>query len=120
MNQDRQEMQQGARVIWLPLSCPLCKHRFAWQQLRRTGGACPHCTTPIGVPFYYRAILCIVYLFAAAGVMYKGYQLFGPNWLWLGWPFALVAGLFVQSVTLRAFPPRLEAHADGNTWLKLS
>ena len=52
--------------------------------------------------------------------MYKGYQLFGPNWLWLGWPFALVAGLFVQSVTLRAFPAKLEAHADGNTWLKLS
>lgn len=52
--------------------------------------------------------------------MYRGYEVFGPNWLWLGWPFAAVAGLFVMSVILRAFPPRLEAFADGSMWLKLS
>lgn len=120
MNQDSQRMGQGSRAILLPLSCPLCRHRFAWKDLRTTGGLCPHCKTPIGMPFYYRVSLYIVYLGAAAAVMYKGYQLYGPGWLLLGWPFAALAGLFVQSVILRAFPPKLEAHADGSTWLKLS
>jgi hypothetical protein len=52
--------------------------------------------------------------------MYKGYQAYGPGWLLMGLPFAFVAGVFVQGTILRAFPPKLEAHAEGSTWLKLS
>jgi hypothetical protein len=52
--------------------------------------------------------------------MYKGYQNTGPGWLLLGWPFAMAFGIFAQGVILRTFPPKLEAHAEGSTWLKLT
>jgi hypothetical protein len=70
--------------------------------------------------FYYRAILYVAYWCAGGYVMYKGYQAYGPGWLLMGLPFAFVAGVFVQGAILRAFPPQLEAYAEGNTWLKLS
>jgi hypothetical protein len=52
--------------------------------------------------------------------MYAGYQYSGPGWLLLGWPFAMVFGIWAQVVILRAFPPKLEPFAEGSTWLKLS
>jgi hypothetical protein len=53
--------------------------------------------------------------------MYAGYT--GPSaagWLLAGLPFAAIAGLAAQMFVLRAFPPNLQAHAEGNTWLKLT
>ena len=64
-------------------------------------------------------ILYIAYLSVAGLTMYKGYQNTGTGWLLLGLPFAAVFGFFAQIAILRAFPPKLEAHAEGNTWLKL-
>lgn len=52
--------------------------------------------------------------------MYRGYQLYGSGWLLAGLPFAWVVGLIVQGAVIRAIPPKLEAHAQGSTWLKLS
>jgi len=72
------------------------------------------------MPSYYRAILYIVYWCAGGWVMYKGYVTQGSAWLLVGLPVAFVAGVFVQGLVLRAFPPKLEAHAEGSTWLKLS
>jgi len=120
MNQRWQEMRQKVRAIGRPLTCPLCQHRFAWRHLRRTGRTCPHCKTPIGIPFYYRALLCVAGWCAMGWVMYKGYHAYGPGWLLIGWLFGFVAAIFVQQAVLRAFPPKLEAHAEGSTWLKLS
>ena len=120
MNQRWQEMRQKVRAMGRPLACPLCQHRFAWRHLRRTAGTCPQCKTAIGIPFYYRAILFVASICAMGWVMYKGYQTQGAGWLLLGLPFAFAAGMLVQGALLRAFPPKLEAHAEGNTWLKLS
>jgi hypothetical protein len=75
---------------------------------------------PVGFPFLYRLILFSAYLFAAGWTMYKGYQYIGPNWLLMGWPLAMVVGVFAQRAILRAFPPKLEPHAEGSTWLKLT
>jgi hypothetical protein len=55
--------------------------------------------------------------------MYEGYQRMGANgamWLLIGPPFAFVAAIAVQTLIQKAFPPKLKAHAEGNTWLKLS
>jgi hypothetical protein len=52
--------------------------------------------------------------------MYKGYQNAGPGWLLVGWPFAMVFGILAQGAILLALPPKLEAHAEGSTWLKLT
>lgn len=71
------------------------------------------------MPFYYRAILYAAYLLVAGLTMYEGYQNIGKGWLLLGLPFAVILGFFVQVVILRAFPPKLQAYADGGTWLKL-
>ncbi len=53
-------------------------------------------------------------------VMYKGYIANGSGWLLAGLPIALIGALIVQGIIIRAFPPKLEAHAEGSTWLKLS
>ncbi len=71
------------------------------------------------MPFYYRAILYAAYLLVAGLTMYEGYQNIGKGWLLLGLPFAVILGFFVQVAILRAFPPKLQAYADGGTWLKL-
>jgi len=58
-----------------------------------------------------------------AWVMYEGYQRMGADgamWLLIGPPFAFVAAIAVQTLIQKAFPPKLKAHAEGNTWLKLS
>jgi hypothetical protein len=52
--------------------------------------------------------------------MYRGYVGIGPNWLLLGCPVAMVVGIMVHGSILRAFPPKLEAYAEGNTWVKLT
>lgn len=75
---------------------------------------------PLGMPFYYRVILSVVSLSAMAYVTYKGYEAYGPGWLLVGMPVAFVAGLFIQGAVIRNFPPKLQAHAEGSTWLKLS
>jgi hypothetical protein len=66
----------------------------------------------------------VILLIASEGVLFGsvvlGYLKQGPGWLLIGWPFGLVAAFIVQGAILRAFPPKLEPHAQGNTWLKLT
>ncbi|HXZ33494.1 MAG TPA: hypothetical protein VEH30_14535 [Terriglobales bacterium] len=76
--------------------------------------------SPSVCPLNYRVILQITYLIVAAVTMYKGYKEVGPGWLLLGLPFAVLFALLAVGVILRTFPPKLEAHAEGNTWLKLT
>lgn len=64
-------------------------------------------------------MLAVLGLSAAGWVMYAGYVHFGTGWLLLGSPFALITGLFLQAAIQQAFPPKLEANAEGDTWLKL-
>ena len=71
------------------------------------------------MPFYYRATLYAAYLFVAGVTMYEGYQNIGKGWLLLGLPFAALFGFFAQVAILRVFPPKLQAYAEGGTWLKL-
>jgi len=54
------------------------------------------------------------------GTIAFGYIKQGPGWLLIGWPFGLATAFIVQGFILRAFPPKLEPHAEGNTWLKLT
>jgi hypothetical protein len=75
---------------------------------------------PLGLPFYYRVMLAIVGLTAAGWAIYRGYMSWGPGWVLLGSPVATAFGLLVQGAILRAFPPKLEAYAEGSTWLKLT
>lgn len=115
------ELRQKAQTLGRPLACPLCGFRFSFRHLNRSGRACPSCKVPIGYPFWYRALLAIAYLVAAGWVMYAGYQGENPQgWLLVGLPFAFIAGIVVQGLILRIFPPKLEAHAEGDTWLKLT
>ena len=103
-----------------PLTCPLCSFRFAHRHRFRSAGTCPRCKVPVGFPFYYRVILSVGYLSGAAYTMYRGYVGIGPSWLLLGGPVAMIVGLMVHGSILRAFPPKLEAYSEGNTWVKLS
>lgn len=53
--------------------------------------------------------------------MYIGYQgEAAAGWLIVGPAFAAAAGIAVQVAIQRIFPPKVEAHAEGNTWLKLT
>jgi hypothetical protein len=52
--------------------------------------------------------------------MYLGFRMYGQGWLFLGLPFAAVASLSVQAGILRNFPPKLEAYAEGDTFIKLT
>jgi hypothetical protein len=54
------------------------------------------------------------------GTIAYGYMKQGPGWLLIGWPFGLAAVFIIQGFILRAFPPKLEPHAQGNIWLKLT
>ena len=117
----RLELRQQAQRVGRPLKCPLCGFRFAFRHLRRSGKACLHCSVPLGYPCWYRVLLVIAYLCAVAYVMYTGYRgESAAGSLLVGLPFAMVGGISVQGIILRAFPPKLEAHAEGNIWLKLT
>lgn len=104
---------------WTPLTCPICEFRFSWRDYSRAGKACPKCRLPLGMPSYYRAILAVAYLSVSGLTMYVGYQKIGTGWLLLGVPFAVILGFLVQVIILRIFPPKLQAYAEGDTWLKL-
>jgi hypothetical protein len=43
-----------------------------------------------------------------------------PGGLLIGFPFAISLGMSAQVATLRAFPPKLEPHAEGSILLKLT
>ncbi|MGA7632271.1 MAG: hypothetical protein WCB11_16025 [Terriglobales bacterium] len=75
---------------------------------------------PLGFPSYYRAILFIASVGVLFGTIAYGYMKQGPGWLLIGWPFGLAAAFIVQGFILRALPPKLEPHAQGNIWLKLT
>ena len=115
------ELRQKVANIGRPLKCPLCGFRFAFRHLVRAGKTCPRCKVPIGYSFSYRALLALAGYGVMAWVMYEGYQGGnGAGWLLIGWPFALVAAFAVQILIQRVFTPKLEAHSEGNTWLKLT
>jgi hypothetical protein len=106
--------------IGRPLTCPMCQFRFAYRHYSRSVRTCPRCKVPLGFPTYYRAILFIVSEGVLFGTIAYGYMKQGPGWLLIGWPFGLAAAFIVQGFILRAFPPKLEPHAQGNIWLKLT
>lgn len=114
------ELRQKAKSVGRPLACPMCVFRFSFRHLAKAGKTCPQCHVPIGYSFWYRALLAVAGWSAMAWVMYAGYGANGTGWLLIGWPFALVVAIGVQVAIQRTFPPKLEAHAEGNTWLKLS
>jgi hypothetical protein len=115
------ELRDKAQRIGRPLTCPLCGFRFSYRHLQRAARTCPSCKVPLGFTYWYRVLLVSVYLCAAVWVMYAGYR--GPDaaaWLLVGAPFAAVAGFAAQAFVLQVFPPSLQAHAEGHTWLKLT
>jgi hypothetical protein len=42
------------------------------------------------------------------------------GWLLVGPIVGFFPAMFVQITIQRVFPPKLQAHAEGNTWLKLN
>lgn len=115
------ELRQRVQNIGRPLKCPVCKFRFSFRHLIRAGRACPKCKVPLGYSFGYRVLLAVAGLCVGAWVMYLGYQSEAETgWLIIGWPFALVAGIAVQVAIQQLIPPKLEPHAEGNTWIKIS
>ena len=66
----------------------------------------------------------MILFIASEGVLFGtiayGYMKQGSGWLLIGWPFGLATAFIVQGLILRAFPPKLEPHAQGNVWLKLT
>jgi hypothetical protein len=101
-------------------SAPLCSFHFSHREHNRAGRTWPNCKVSVGIPFYYRVILASVGYFFMALVMYVGYQDMGSTWLLMGLPFALLAALIIQAAGYIILPPRLQAHTEGGTWLKLS
>lgn len=75
---------------------------------------------PLGFPTDYRVILFIASEGVLFGTVAFGYMGQGPGWLLIGWPFGLVAAFILQAFILRVFPPKLEPHAQGSVWLKLT
>ena len=71
------------------------------------------------MPMYYRVVLMCGYLLFGALAVYKGYKVVGLNWLLIVFPFAVVVGVFIVRLVIQVFPPRLQAHAEGDIWLKL-
>ena len=65
-------------------------------------------------------ILFVVGEGVGIGAIVWGCMKQGFGWLLIGWPFALAAALMAQVFVLHAFPPKLEPHAEGNVWLKLT
>jgi hypothetical protein len=114
------ELRQAAARIGRPLKCPACSFKFAFRHHLWRGGQCPRCKLPLGFPAYYRAILFIASEGVSFGTIALGYIEQGTGWLLLGWPFGLAAAFIAQSIILRVFPPKLEPHAEGNIWLKLT
>ncbi len=114
------QLRQKARNTGRPLVCPVCHFRFAYRQYDRAAKTCPNCKVPLGLPLYYRVILGIVGLSAAAWTMYWWYEGEGPNGLLYGLPFAMVFALVAQGLVSRVFPPKLEAYSESDTWLKLT
>ena len=115
------ELRQRVQRLGRPLTCPICKFRFSFRHLVRAGKACPQCKVPLGYSSRYRLVLAIAGLCTAAWVMYIGYQgEAAAGWLIVGPAFAAAAGIAVQVAIQRIFPPKVEAHAEGNTWLKLT
>lgn len=98
------ELRQKATNIGRPLTCPLCRFRFAYRRLRRAGQTCPHCKVPVGFPAYYRWILYTVYLFVAGLTMYKGYENVGTGWLLLGWPLRWYLESLRRELSSELFP----------------
>jgi hypothetical protein len=114
------EWGQQAKEFQRRLVCPLCSFHFSHREHNRAGRTCPNCKVSVGIPFYYRVILASVGYFFMALVMYVGYQDMGSTWLLMGLPFAQLAALIIQAAGYIILPPRLQAHAEGGTWLKLS
>ncbi len=113
-------LRQTAQKIGRPLTCPLCQFRFEYRHHFRSARACPRCKVALGFPFYYRVILSVVGLCPMGWSMYRFYVSMGPNGLLLAMPVGLVLALLAQIVVLRAFPPKLQAYAESDTWLKLT
>ena len=102
------------------LACPVCKLRFTRRHFIRTGRACPHCKTPVGYSLPYRVLLICVNLLIGAKFVYSGLiaKDFGVFLLaMLSW---VVVGAIAQIIVLQTFPPKLQAYAEGQTWLKLT
>ena len=116
----RVDLRQKVMSIGRPLTCPMCQFRFAYRHYSRSVRTCPRCKVPLGFPTYYRVILFIASEGVSFGTIAYGYMKQGPGWLLIGWPFGLAAAFIIQGFILRAFPPKLEPHAQGNIWLKLT
>ena len=103
-----------------PLACPLCQHQFGYQDYFRSAKTCPGCKAPLGMTFSYRMTLFGISMAVAGLVMYLGFRTYGQGWLLLGPFVAVFAGVSVQAGIMRNFPPKLQAYAEGATWIKLS
>jgi hypothetical protein len=64
-------------------------------------------------------IVAAVGLSVMAFTMYRGYERVGTGWLLAGLPFAFVFGMAAEVLVITILPPKLEAYAEGGTWLKL-
>ena len=102
-----------------PLGCPLCQYRFSFRDYVRAERTCPTCKVPIGMPFYYRVILTVASLTVFGLILDRGYH-DGIGGFMVSLPFAALFGFFAKVAILRVFPPKLQAYADGNTWLTLN
>jgi uncharacterized protein (DUF983 family) len=114
------ESRYEAKRIGRPLRCPICDYRFAFRHWVKATRHCPHCHIPLGTSLSYRLTLAIGYLTGAAWIYYRLSFSDSPAWLLMAWPFALAFGFLIRGAILRSFPLKLQAHALGNIWLKLS
>ena len=102
-----------------PLTCPLCQFRFSFRDYVSAAKTCPSCKVPIGLPFYYRAIMVAASLTVFGFILYAGYRE-GIGGFVVSLPFAALFGFIAKVAVLRMFPPRLQAYADGNISLALN
>jgi hypothetical protein len=75
---------------------------------------------PLGMSLAYRLTLATGYLCGAAWIYYRLSFSDSPAWLLMTSPFALAFGLLIRAAILNSIPPKLQAYAVGNTWLKLT
>jgi len=118
MNQRRQAFRRIIKRRGRPLTCPLCNFKFSFRRYFK-GRCCPKCKVPVGFSLGYRVVLTSVGLVVVGKIVYTALLTRSFVGVMLSMVLGLVVALAVQAVIFRKFPPKLQAHAEGQIWLRL-
>jgi hypothetical protein len=121
MNQRRQIGQirrMQVKRMGRPLTCPLCRFTFNFRRFYKDR-RCPKCKVPVGFSWEYRVLATAGALLLMGKIVYSALLTRNFALVMLSMIIGLGASGAVLGVMSRKFPPKLQAHAEGHTWLSL-